>query len=439
MCSRVSTFSCHLSREYHKLKHQNTPTGTSEGTCTSCTGLQVNEYFTDTGGLTDSCPKQDCDTSRCNAGEYLSGCAGVSDGTCVPCTGLATNHYWTSNGGVTDSCQSAACETNCGTGRYRHDCGEAYEGYCESCTGKPENTFYVSDGGLTDSCEHTDCSTDTCNPGYYRDMCGANANTSHPGTCTQCEENCGSGSYRTQCGALYEGHCTYCENNCVPGQYRKNCEGITQGNCEDCTNKPNNTYYVSSGNLTNSCQFESCEANCPDGFYRKNCDGTNPGYCHACLDDCGAGKYRDNCGALFEGTCRNCESCAIGYTRTNCGNTNSGTCEESPCLDAPDVRFSTLATALGQCANTQSGENCTYECIDGYTPSGTLLCYKGTWSDVFCSENDECQELEPCSNGATCEDMVNGYACHCKCSSAKRENIYFLILHLLTRITYITH
>ena len=204
-CSSVSTFSCHLSTRgiSQKLKHQNTPTGTSEGTCTSCTGLQVNEYFTDTGGLTDSCPKQDCDTSRCNAGEYLSGCAGVSEGTCVPCTGLATNHYWTSNGGVTDSCQSAACETNCGTGRYRHDCGEAYEGYCESCTGKPENTFYVSDGGLSDSCEHTDCSTDTCNPGYYRDMCGANANTSHPGTCTQCEENCGSGSYRTQCGALY--------------------------------------------------------------------------------------------------------------------------------------------------------------------------------------------------------------------------------------------
>ena len=24
------------------------------------------------------------------------------------------------------------------------------------------------------------------------------------GTCTQCEENCGSGSYRTQCSALYE-------------------------------------------------------------------------------------------------------------------------------------------------------------------------------------------------------------------------------------------
>ena len=49
-------------------------------------------------------------------------------------------------------------------------------------TGKPDNTYYVTDGGLSDSCEHSACSTDTCNAGYYRNLCGFESNTSHPGT-----------------------------------------------------------------------------------------------------------------------------------------------------------------------------------------------------------------------------------------------------------------
>ena len=111
--------------------------GINPGSCIACTGLPANQYWTSTGGLTNTCGKQSCDSSSCGVGYYLSGCSGTSSGTCEACTGLGTGEHWTSNGGFTDSCSKAQCQvSSCAVGEYLQGCGDdsVSAGTCVSCT-----------------------------------------------------------------------------------------------------------------------------------------------------------------------------------------------------------------------------------------------------------------------------------------------------------------
>jgi hypothetical protein len=62
--------------------------------------------------------------SNCGVGQYRSGCSGTSPGSCIACTGLPANQYWTSTGGLTDTCSKQSCDSSsCGVGYFLSGCG----------------------------------------------------------------------------------------------------------------------------------------------------------------------------------------------------------------------------------------------------------------------------------------------------------------------------
>ena len=91
-------------------------------------------------------------------------------------------------------------------------------------------------------------------------------------------------------------------------------------------------------------------------------------------------------------------------------------CSPNACVNDPEIPF--LNGGSSPCENTEHGQVCDYVCQDGYEKRNsdalTVQCNLGQWdiSDAACDEINECQTL-PCQNGATCEDLINGYSCHC--------------------------
>ncbi|XP_078664857.1 uncharacterized protein LOC144907552 [Branchiostoma floridae x Branchiostoma belcheri] len=64
-----------------------------------------------------------------------------------------------------------------------------------------------------------------------------------------------------------------------------------------------------------------------------------------------------------------------------------------------------------------AGHTCVFTCPAGYVKvSGNerKICVNSHWrgADLVCEETNECLS-DPCANGATCEDVVNGYTCTC--------------------------
>ncbi|XP_066276196.1 uncharacterized protein [Branchiostoma lanceolatum] len=92
-------------------------------------------------------------------------------------------------------------------------------------------------------------------------------------------------------------------------------------------------------------------------------------------------------------------------------------CECNPCERAPGLPEGSTSDCYPAQPPYPAGHVCTFTCPDGYNQisrDGRKLCKNGIWrgDDVVCEETDECAS-DPCQNGATCEDGVNGYTCTC--------------------------
>ncbi|XP_035685325.1 uncharacterized protein LOC118421892 [Branchiostoma floridae] len=91
------------------------------------------------------------------------------------------------------------------------------------------------------------------------------------------------------------------------------------------------------------------------------------------------------------------------------------TCLCKPCAHAPPTVPNTTGP---NCASPYSaGTACTYQCLPGFTKAGgddNKICVNGGWTgeDLVCVASDECAS-DPCNNGGTCTDGVNGYTCDC--------------------------
>ena len=73
--------------------------------------------------------------------------------------------------------------------------------------------------------------------------------------------------------------------------------------------------------------------------------------------------------------------------------------------------FSTeIAPIPVDCDNTTCGN--AGSCIQDVTGDIICLCEEG-WTGSNCSENINDCTNNPCSNGGTCEDRLNGYICTC--------------------------
>ncbi|XP_019630974.1 PREDICTED: fibropellin-1-like isoform X2 [Branchiostoma belcheri] len=90
-------------------------------------------------------------------------------------------------------------------------------------------------------------------------------------------------------------------------------------------------------------------------------------------------------------------------------------CNCRPCVGAPSHPEG--YTSDCGAGTYPAGHTCVFTCPAGYVKvSGNerKLCVNGRWrgQDLVCKETDECSS-NPCANGATCEDEVDGYTCSC--------------------------
>jgi len=252
--------------------------GLSSGFCIACDDTAIPDGFFVQPNETDGCATASCLTiATCSLGEYLRGCGGFAEGSCVPCSRVP-GHYFSSNGGIADACGTSACneEPPCDAGEYRAGCGSYSVGFCTLCTTKSSYEYFTADGGITDSCPTAACANLACPTGYERHgSCGDDTTRSNDGyTC----EPCGAGAHRS--GAMAD-----CEH-CPAGTYQS---AANASACISCAAGTANPVRGSSavaacspcmpGNFANASTQQSC-ALCPAGEYQRSYGATA---CESCI------------------------------------------------------------------------------------------------------------------------------------------------------------
>jgi hypothetical protein len=168
-------------------------------------------------------------------------------------------------------------------GTYRKDCGgpnfSQSGGTCALCTNLPLNHRWTTSGGNSDSCDSI-----------------------------QCEDDCGIGKYRENCG--------------------NDETQISPGECKDCTGLRTDYYWTSSGPFLDICESLPCPACNTEGTFRVGCGDHSHGVCELCTSHttCNADEYIEGCTYTSPGHCTSCHTCENGEYKTNCGGAESGTC-----------------------------------------------------------------------------------------------------------------
>ena len=126
-----------------------------------------------------------------------------------------------------------------------------------------------------------------------------------------------------------------------------------------------------------------------------------------CFEDpCPAEPPVENLTTLTSASCANTQSrqncsfvCADGYSASGPAtcilgewHTNGHSCLENAC----DTSEPQIEHLVSSCVGTQSRANCTYECATGYSPSSSVSCLRGEWllNGVSC-DPDPCESVPP--------------------------------------------
>ncbi|CAH1269965.1 NOTCH2 [Branchiostoma lanceolatum] len=214
----------------------------------------------------------------------------------------------------------------------------------------------------------------------------------------------------------YTGFLADFELNCAPGQLAKienygascvNCPVGTYGNGTACV--PCAVGWYQDEETQTQCKQCPAEASTLSEGSRNSTD---------CKGFCQPGMFSDT-------GLEDCSPCDIGFYQPERNATT--------CLACPDSK-----STVGM--NSTSPDQCISHCLAGhFSPTGLQPCepcplntynpnpgrrscvdcpgtqetfFLGASSPNDCFVNDNCHS-DPCRNGATCEDLVGGYLCHC--------------------------
>ncbi|XP_072174323.1 cubilin-like [Diadema setosum] len=181
----------------------------------------------------------------------------------------------------------------------------------------------------------------------------------------------------------------------------------------------------------------SC-TNVDGSYYCGNCPTGYDGNGHQCLDVNECQTNNGGCSSLVQCTntvgSRVCGPCPVGYvgdgvTCTYVGicNVNNGgcdsvaTCQENSAV--PDGRTCTCPSGytgngIGSGGCTPSQVSCNDNpCVHGrceYTGSGYRCICEVGWTSTNCDVNINDCSTNPCQNGGTCIDDVDGFICQCQ-------------------------
>ncbi|XP_052811038.1 neurogenic locus notch homolog protein 2-like isoform X3 [Mya arenaria] len=420
----------------------------NSGTCVDGVNAFTCECVDGFSGAFCQLDNNDCVSHGC-----LNGAACVDEPGGYSCTcvaGYSGNFCETNNDDCSpDPCQnSGACADGINT--YTCTCISGYTGTnCETnindCSPNP-----CENGACTDLVFDFTCA---CTVGYTGKTCNVDINDclpppcKHGGTCTDIVDG-----YYCTCDDGYEGDT--CETNideCLSNLCKNGatCKDQVNSYICQCVDGYDGTYCEQNINecLANSCQNGALCVDQINGYVCICLDGYTGTYCQTDINECSPNPCQNGGSCTDRVNSYEC-SCTDGHTGDTCRTSLLGdTCSEDPGICANIV--------FGECSGTecvcQSGyyktgpvtcspvdcgtlappdngavdhtDGTTYTkialftCITGYARSGvaSVTCQNdGSWSGTapVCEEVNECGS-NPCKNGGTCNDMLNGYTCTC--------------------------
>ena len=384
----------------------------------------------------------------CNAGQYLSGCSIVNPGSCVACTSLPSNNYFTGSGGLSDSCPYSPC-VSCSTGYALQNCGGTSIGNCVPCPSIPAGYYFPTAG----SCTYVQCASPPA--GYYFASAGSCAYVK----CAAAPlgyyfTTAGSCAY-AQCSApptrYYfptAGSCTTAAcppPYCCCGNYNT-CGGTDPGSCKPCTNAGKYDYYDYT--QTSAVSATTCVLGIvPAGSYRSLTDPRLK-YSSVWYLPCAAGTYAPGTGTTAclvcpsstvslagASTCTPCAPGTYASSTTTCANCPAGSysyfqgataCQACPfgsgssagasvcvsCSSSATCKIGSTQRPCVACANA-----CT-QCPTGKFNNGSsplcASCDPGKYSAALqATSSDTCA---PCESGFTTSPTATGQSACVSCA-----------------------
>ncbi|XP_052808441.1 fibropellin-1-like isoform X2 [Mya arenaria] len=421
----------------------------NSGTCVSTAGTYTCECAGGFEGTFCQNNTNDCVGNSClNQGICVDGVGGY---TCTCLQGFAGQFCQED----INECSSNPCVNNgaCvdGENRYTCNCLTGFTGSnCETNIDDCSNTI-CGQGVCTDLVNDFSCA---CNAGYTGADCSTEIDEclslpcENEGTCVnlvnQFKCNCAAGYTGIQCADdINECTASLCQNGatCVDRVAEYTClcaAGYTGDFCE--TN-------------INECASSPCrnDATCMDGVNGYVCDcvqGFTGTWCSTNINDCSPNPCL-NGGTCIDGVNSATCTCTVGHTGDNCrpavlgdscfqrvdicANIANAECSGAAvCVCSAGYLQATADTCSAiDCGNLPPPDNgavdhadgtsyndiVVFTCDTGYLRNGasSLTCKNdGTWSGTAptCDEVNECAS-NPCSNGGTCADLLNGFTCTC--------------------------
>ncbi|XP_019627679.1 PREDICTED: uncharacterized protein LOC109472382 isoform X5 [Branchiostoma belcheri] len=366
------------------------PAPALDATCTCNTGYTGDGYVNGTGcSDTDGCSPNPCDKNA----TCTDNPAPALDATCTCNTGYAGDGLVSGTGcSDIDGCSPNPCDENA---ICTDNPAPALDANCTCRTGYTGDGFVNGTGCLDiDACLANPCdqnatctdnpapaldATCSCNTGYTGDGLVSGTGCSDIDACL--DDPCDAEATCTDNPApALNATCTcttgYTGDGYVNGTGCSDTDGCSSNPCDKnatCTDNP-------APALDATCS-------CSTGYTG---DGLVSGT--GCSDICDPNPCENGGTCTKRGNSYNCK-CSPGYAGRNCEK-DIDACSAKPCHVQATCKDKPAPAIDATCT-----------CKSGYLGDGLV-------NGTGCSDINEC-ESNPCQNGGTCTDMVNGYDCRC--------------------------